>query len=76
MQLSQLKPHSKARILAIHPGDAAYRHRLLAMGLVPGTEFELRRKAPLGDPVEIVLRGFSLSLRLKEADILEVEEIL
>ncbi len=45
----------------------AYRKRLLAMGLTRGTEFKITRFAPLGDPIEIKLRGFSLTLRKEEA---------
>ena len=43
------------------------------MGLVPGTEVEVIRRAPLGDPIELRLRGFSLALRPAEADDLEVQ---
>lgn len=50
-----------------------YRKRLLAMGLTPGTVLTVHRLAPLGDPVEISLRGFSLSLRRHEADALDIE---
>jgi ferrous iron transport protein A len=53
----------------------AYRKRLLAMGLTPGTEFKVTRFAPMGDPVEIKLRGFSLSLRKDEASILLIEKL-
>ncbi len=49
-----------------------YRNRLLSMGLTPGTEFLVERRAPLGDPVEISLRGFRLSLRREEAAQLRV----
>jgi ferrous iron transport protein A len=45
------------------------------MGLTPGTEFSIVRFAPLGDPVEIALRGFSLTLRKNEADILSIEKV-
>lgn len=54
-------------------GSAAYRRKLLALGLTKGSVFKVTRIAPLGDPVEIVLRGFSLSLRRDEADIVLVE---
>ncbi|CAK7045766.1 FeoA family protein [Saezia sanguinis] len=54
-------------------GGKAYRQKLLAMGLTPGTEFTVTRLAPMGDPVEIRLRGFSLSLRKHEAASLQVE---
>jgi len=52
-----------------------YKGKLLSMGLTPGTEFTVIRVAPLGDPVEIQVRGFHLSVRKKEADTLIVEEI-
>jgi ferrous iron transport protein A len=48
---------------------------LLAMGLTPGTEFTVTRHAPLGDPVEILVRGFKLSLRKDEASTVFVEEV-
>jgi ferrous iron transport protein A len=54
-------------------GTAAYREKLLAMGLTRGTSFTVARIAPLGDPVEIRVRGFSLSLRRDEARALLVE---
>lgn len=53
----------------------AYRKRLLAMGLTPGTTFSVTRFAPMGDPIEIKLRGFSLSLRKDEASILLIEKM-
>lgn len=54
-------------------GTSAYREKLLAMGLTRGTEIIIERIAPLGDPVEIRIRGFSLSLRKDEASTLLVE---
>lgn len=63
------------RITDFKPGNMAYRHKLLAMGLTPGTTFTIRRVAPLGDPIEIEVRGYSLSLRKKEADILCIERL-
>ncbi len=54
-------------------GATAYREKLLAMGLTRGTEFVVERIAPMGDPVEIQVRGFSLSLRKVEASALMVE---
>ena len=56
-------------------GDRGYRQRLLAMGLTPGAVLEVRRKAPLGDPVEISVRNFTLTLRKSEAAILELEAV-
>jgi ferrous iron transport protein A len=56
-------------------GNKAYRKKLLAMGLTPGTAFKITRYAPLGDPVEIHVRGFFLTLRKDEAETLLVEKI-
>jgi ferrous iron transport protein A len=50
-----------------------YRQKLIAMGLLPGTEFTVSRIAPLGDPVEILVRGFALSIRKNEANILNIQ---
>lgn len=75
MQVSELKVGQKARIIALSAGNKAYRQRLIAMGLIPNTEFTLSRKAPLGDPIEILVRGFVLSLRKQEANILQIEEV-
>jgi len=55
--------------------DRAYRHKLLRMGLVKGAEFMLVRKAPLGDPLEIQVGEFSLTLRKDEANALKVERM-
>jgi len=54
-------------------GASAYREKLLAMGLTKGASFTVERIAPMGDPVEIQVRGFSLSLRKDEASALLVE---
>ena len=60
------------RITGFREGAAAYRRKLLALGLTKGTAFRVTRVAPLGDPVEITVRGFSLSLRRDEAEIVLV----
>lgn len=54
-------------------GEGRVRRRLFDMGLTPGAEVYLRKKAPLGDPLEITLRGYELSLRKDEAVNVEVE---
>ncbi len=72
--IEQLKVGDKARISGFE-GDKAYRQKLLAMGLLPGTEFVLSRRAPLGDPIEIEVRGYSLSLRQHEAKALKIEKL-
>lgn len=76
MQLRDMKPGQLGRITHIHGGEKVYRHRLISMGLIPGTAFTISRIAPLGDPIELIVRGFSLSLRKNEASILQVEEVL
>ncbi len=73
MQVSDLKVGQRARVRAFGGGDKGYRQQLLAMGLVPGVAFTLARVAPFGDTIEILLRGFALSLRKGEANMLEIE---
>lgn len=75
MLLSEMRTGQKGKILRLNAGEPVYRQRLIAMGLIPGTEFTVSRLAPLGDPVEITVRGFSLSLRKHEASILLIEEV-
>lgn len=75
MQFSDLEVGKHAKITAIQPGEPVYRKRLIAMGLLPGTAFTVTRIAPLGDPIEILVRGFALSLRKAEANILVIEEV-
>ena len=57
-------------------GEGRLRRRLFDMGVTPGATVYLRKKAPLGDPLEITIRGYELSLRLNEAKlvVLEVED--
>ena len=54
-------------------GEGAYRRRLFDMGVTPGASVYLRKKAPLGDPIEVTLRGYELSLRKSEAANVTVE---
>ena len=54
-------------------GEGRVRRRLFDMGLTPGANVFLRKKAPLGDPLEVTLRGYELSLRKDEARFVEVE---
>lgn len=53
-------------------GEGKLRRRLFDMGLTPGAEVFLRKRAPLGDPLEITLRGYELTLRKSEADFVEI----
>ena len=54
-------------------GEGKYRRRLLDMGITPGTSIYVRKVAPLGDPIEITIRGYELSLRKEEGKLITVE---
>jgi ferrous iron transport protein A len=71
MMLSEVTPGQVVQITRIG-GEGSFRRRLLELGLVPGTCVELLRVAPLGDPVELLVRGASLSIRKAEAGAIEV----
>jgi ferrous iron transport protein A len=76
MQIGELKIGQTVKIKALATGEKAYRQRLIAMGLLPGTLFTVSRIAPFGDPIEILVRGYALSLRKHEAAILQIEEVI
>jgi Fe2+ transport system protein FeoA len=71
MTLNQLKPGERAVIAAVG-GEGALRLRFLDMGLIPRTEVVLQKAAPMGDPIEIRIRGYELTLRVDEARWIEV----
>ncbi len=73
-QLTALIPMQRATVSAVH-GGAILRKRLLDMGLVPGAEIRVVRVAPLGDPVEYMVKGYRLSLRRSEAAHVLVERL-
>lgn len=75
MNLGEVAVGDRCRVVGFAEGSKAYRKKLLAMGLTPGTEFTVTRYAPMGDPVELRVRGFSLSLRKDEAASVQVESI-
>ena len=60
------------KVVKLH-GEGAVRRRIMDMGLTKGTEVYVRKVAPLGDPVEITVRGYELSLRKADAEMVEVE---
>ena len=70
-----LKPGDKARVVRFNGLDSVYKNRLMSLGMTPGTEFIVQHVAPLGDPIEIRLRGFHLSLRRHEAGVIEVAPV-
>lgn len=73
MLLKDLHPGDKGRIKMYSKDAVEYRRRLLMLGATPGTPFEVVRIAPLGDPIEIRVRGSFISVRKDEAAIMEVE---
>ena len=74
MTLSELQPNESARILTVG-GSGALRRHLLDMGLTPSTEVTLQKVAPMGDPIQLALRGYELTLRLADAEQITVEAV-
>lgn len=74
MTLDQLAIGKYGRIIAV-AGRGRLRHRLLDMGITPRVLVRVQRKAPMGDPISIYLRGYELTLRLEDASMIEVEEV-
>ena len=71
MTLDEIKIGGKCTVKLVN-GEGKIRRRLFDMGVTPGVEVFVRKKAPLGDPIEITLRGYELTLRLDEAKLIEV----
>jgi len=63
---------SAAKVLKIH-GEGAVKRRIMDMGITRGVEVRVRKVAPLGDPIEVTVRGYELSLRKADAENIEVE---
>lgn len=74
MTLSELKAGDTATVVRIG-GQGAFRRRLLEMGFLKGTQIYVEKYAPLRDPIEIVLKGYHLSLRVEEASHVEIERV-
>ena len=70
-----LKLGDRAKVIGSGQGDPNYRSKMLSMGLIPPVLFRMIRVTPLGDPLEILVNDFHLSLRVKEADILNIEMV-
>ena len=70
--LRQAKIGETVKVVKLH-GEGATKRRIMDMGLTKGVEVYIRKGAPLGDPVEITVRGYELSLRKADADMIEVE---
>lgn len=71
MNITDLKISQEAVVVKVC-GEKNLRHRLLEMGLLPKTKIKLVKIAPLGDPLEITLRGYELSIRKEDAKLIEV----
>lgn len=71
--LKDLRIGESARVVRLH-GQGAVRRRIMDMGITKGTTVRVRKLAPLGDPIEITVRGYELSLRKADAQMVEVEE--
>ena len=75
MTLADLKTGELAEIVGYTLGNARYRAKLLALGLTHGVQIKVINVAPLGDPFEIAVRGYHLSLRRDEVDVIKVRKI-
>lgn len=73
--LSDLVIGQRAKVLALHNDNKALRRRLLDMGITSGVEIKLKKIAPLGDPVDIEIRGYELCLRLDDLKNIDIEVI-
>ena len=70
--LKEAKVGSTVKVVKLH-GEGAVKRRIMDMGLTKGVEVYVRKVAPLGDPVEVTVRGYELSLRKADAEMVEVE---
>ena len=70
--LKDARPGDFVRVVKVG-GSGAIKRRILEMGITGGTELFVRKVAPLGDPIEITVRGYELSLRKEDASLVEVE---
>ena len=70
--LRDVKVGETVKVVKLH-GEGAVKRRIMDMGLTKGTEVFVRKVAPLGDPIELTVRGYELSLRKADAEMIEVE---
>ena len=70
--LRDAKVGDTVRVVKLH-GEGAVKRRIMDMGLTKGVEVRIRKVAPLGDPVEVTVRGYELSIRKADAEMIEVE---
>ncbi len=70
--LREVSVGQTARVVKLH-GEGAVKRRIMDMGLTKGVEVHVRKVAPLGDPIELTVRGYELSIRKADAEMIEVE---
>jgi ferrous iron transport protein A len=70
--LGQAKIGSTVRVVKLH-GEGAVRRRIMDMGITKGVEIHIQKSAPLGDPIEVTVRGYELSIRKADAEMIEAE---
>lgn len=70
--LRQAKVGDTSKVVKLH-GEGAVKRRIMDMGITKGTEVHIRKVAPLGDPVEVTVRGYELSIRKADAEMIEIE---
>lgn len=70
--LRQARIGDTVRVVKLH-GEGAVKRRIMDMGITKGVEVHIRKVAPLGDPVEVTVRGYELSIRKADAEMIEVE---
>lgn len=75
MQLRDMNPGQRGVVKGFLLGNTEYRKKLFSLGVLPNTRFEVTRVAPLGDPVEIKLRGSFISVRKAEIEIIDVRPL-
>jgi len=76
MNLSNLKPGQQGTILKLDSSIGPIRRRLMDMGVIPGELIKVEKIAPMGDPIEVSVKGYNLSLRKGEAKGIEVQEVV
>ena len=70
--LRQVKIGDTVKVVRLH-GEGAVKRRIMDMGITKGVDIYVRKVAPLGDPIEVTVRGYELSIRKADADMIEVE---
>ena len=70
--LKQVKVGETVKVVKLH-GEGAVKRRIMDMGITKGVEIYVRKVAPLGDPIEVTVRGYELSIRKNDAELIEVE---